>query len=106
VTLHGDRLCVLYTNVGDQPEAILRTWIDLNLPWKRWRAEPAIPVLQPEHDYEGAEEELTPSIRGLVVGPANQLRDPAILIDDDEAFLFYAIAGEYGIAGARIDSWD
>lgn len=106
VAVDGDRLCVLYTNVGDSPECIMKTWVDLSKPWDQWKAEPSSEVLVPQLDYEGAQEPREPSIRGLVEGPVNQLRDPAILHDEDRAYLFYAIAGESGIAGAHIDQWD
>lgn len=105
VAVHGDRLCVTWTNVGDKPESILQTWIDLSKPWEQWQAETSTLVLSPKFDYEGAQEPNEPSTRGLVEGPANQLRDPAILIESDQAYLFYSIAGEFGIAGAEIASW-
>ncbi|MDE0168283.1 MAG: hypothetical protein OXS29_02030 [bacterium] len=31
-----------------------------------------------------------------------QLRDPAILADGEEVYVYYAIGGEAGMAGARI----
>ena len=45
-----------------------------------------------------------PSERGAINVPANQLRDPDILVDADGAvYLAYVVQGERGIALARID---
>jgi hypothetical protein len=43
-----------------------------------------------------------PSARGLVEGPAYQLRDPAIHCEDGRTWLLYSIAGEAGIAMAEL----
>ena len=59
-------------------------------------------VLRPEHDWEGADEPLEPSIRSVAYGPVNQLRDPAIFEEDGQVFLLYAVAGEAGIAIAEV----
>jgi len=105
VVRDGDRLCVLWTNVGDSPESILMSWIDLSRPWLKWKAGDAVRVLEPELDYEGANAPLEPSTRGLADGAVRQLRDPALFFENDTAWLVYAIAGESGLALARIESW-
>jgi hypothetical protein len=43
-------------------------------------------------------------MRGLIVGPARQLRDPAIYREDGRTYLLYAVAGESGIAIAEVMS--
>ena len=45
---------------------------------------------------------LEASSRGLVNGPVNQLRDPAIYEEADRTYPLYAVAGESGIAIAKI----
>ena len=52
----------------------------------------------------GADEPCVPSIRGAVDEPVNQLRDPCLFCDpgDGTWWLFYAVAGESGIAVARL----
>ena len=68
-----------------------------------WQAEDAIELLHPEFDWEGANAPLVPSVRSTAYGHVNQLRDPAILVNNDEVFLYYAIAGESGIAVVKIE---
>jgi hypothetical protein len=104
VLLRGDTLHVLYTRAGDAPERILHSAVTLGPDWNRWsRTEPTL-VLKPETAWEGAELPVVPSARGAILRRANQLRDPALLEDDGQVFLYYAIAGEHGIAGARVVS--
>ena len=51
--------------------------------------------------WEGADAPLVPSVRSTAYGQVNQLRDPAILEDEGRVYLFYAVAGESGIALAE-----
>jgi hypothetical protein len=98
----GDRLYVFWTQVGHVPERILLSTIDLSKPWMEWKETEPMEVLRPEHDWEGADEPLEPSIRSVAYGPVNQLRDPAIFEEDGQVFLLYAVAGEAGIAIAEV----
>lgn len=100
--VRGERLLVFYTQVGDVPERILLSEIDLTRDWSDWRPSPPRVVLEPEHDYEGATLDLRPSVRGLAPEPVRELRDPAIFEDDDGVYLLYSVAGEEGIAIARM----
>ena len=43
-----------------------------------------------------------PFMRGLACGKVNQLRDPAILMEDDRVYLLYAVAAESGKAIAHL----
>lgn len=97
VRLDGDTLNVYYSQVGDCPERIVLSQIDLTTGWGNWQATPPIDVLRPEHAWEGAHEPLEPSVRGLARQPVNQLRDPAIYEEDDTQYLLYSFAGEQGI---------
>jgi len=104
--LIGDVLHVYYTNVGDCPESILLSKVDLTMEWRNWKASEPIIIMKPETAYEGAKEPLLPSVRGACYIPTNQLRDPYIFRDPSMVggplWLFYAIAGEQGIAVATI----
>ena len=95
---------VLYTDVGDTPERILLSTIDLTSDWRKWRESDPVVVIEPEMDWEGGDQPLVPSARGLVSGPVRQLRDPALFTEDGETYLLYAVAGESGIAIAKL-SW-
>lgn len=98
----GDTLHVFWTQVGDTPESILHSTIDISGDWSTWKESDANLVLAPERDWEGADAPLTPSQRSTAVGHVNQLRDPAIFEEDGHLFLLYAVAGESGIAIAEL----
>lgn len=102
VLVRGDTLYVFWTQVGDAPERILLSSIDLHDDWMDWQASDAVEVLRPERPWEGANAPLEPSIRSVAYGVVNQLRDPAIYVEGERAFLLYAVAGESGIAIAEI----
>ncbi len=59
-------------------------------------------MLRPERAWEGADAPLEPSIRSVAYGHVNQLRDPAIFVEDGRTYLLYAVAGESGIAIAEL----
>ncbi len=98
----GNTLHVFWTQVGDAPESILHSTIDLSGNWMGWRESPPETVLRPERPWEGADAPVVPSIRSTAYGNVNQLRDPAIFEEDGQVFLLYAVAGESGIAIAEI----
>lgn len=97
-----DFLHVFWTQVGDTPERILLSTIDLSGDWNSWKETEATEILRPETDYEGADAPLEPSVRSIAYGHVNQLRDPAIYVEDDDVYLLYAVAGEGGIAIAEL----
>ena len=97
-----DTLFVFWTQVGDAPERILLSTVDLRGDWMRWRESAPTEVLRPERDWEGANAPLQPSMRSTAYGVVNQLRDPAVYVEGDAVYLLYAVAGESGIAIARV----
>ncbi len=102
VLQRGTELLVFWTQVGDTPERILLSRIDLSGDWMTWKDGPPEEVLKPERYWEGADAPLTPSVRSTAYGTVNQLRDPAIFEEDGLVYLLYAIAGESGIAIAKV----
>ncbi len=100
----GDTLFVFYTQRGDAPERIFVCTIDLAGDWMTWSESPPVEVLRPEHDWEGADAPVEPSVGSTAYGQVNQLRDPAIFEDaaSGRIFLLYAVAGESGIAIAEV----
>ncbi|MEL0105780.1 MAG: hypothetical protein VW802_02410 [Rhodospirillaceae bacterium] len=96
-------LQVFWTQVGLAPETIMLSTIDLSGDWMSWKETAPVEVLRPEHDWEGADAPLEPSIRSTAYGHVNQLRDPAVYIENGMIYLLYAVAGESGIAAARIE---
>jgi len=102
VRLIGDVLEVFWTRVGDAPERILRSTIELGRDWQTWSASESVEVLRPERPWEGVHEPLTPSRRGAITVAANQLRDPCVFEEEGRMFLLYAVAGESGIGIAEL----
>ena len=102
VLVRGDSLLVFWTQVGDAPERILLSRIDLAEPWMSWQATEGLEVLRPERSWEGAEAAIEPSMRSVAYTVVNQLRDPAIFEEDGRIYLLYAVGGESGIAIAEI----
>jgi hypothetical protein len=102
VMKRDDALWVFWTQVGDAPERVLLSHVDLSGDWSGWTETVASEILRPERNWEGAGAPLVPSIRSTAYGQVNQLRDPAILEDEGRVYLLYAVAGESGIAIAEI----
>ena len=102
VVVRGDQLRIYFTVIGDSPERIVCSTIDLSVDWMKWETSEPIDVLAPEMAWEGSEAPNEPSSRGLVHGAVNQLRDPAYFEDDGKSYLLYSVAGENGIAIAEI----
>ena len=100
--LDGVTLKVFYSDVGDAPERILLSTIDLTPDWTNWRESGPATVLEPELEYEGADLPIEPSVRGWAPERVRQLHDPAIFQDNGETYLLYSVAGEYGLAIGRL----
>jgi len=97
-----DNLLIYYSRVGDIPERILRSHIDLTKPQLGWRAKGTELVLKPETAWEGAMLPLARSRAGRARGLENALRDPAIYKEGDDTYLLYCGAGEANIGLATI----
>ncbi len=100
----GRLLLVFFTRVGDAPERILLSTVELDGEPSRWHASDPIEILRPELAWEGSELPVAPSVGGEAVGVVNQLRDPGVIQGKDGAiYLFYSYAGESGLAAARVE---
>ncbi len=100
--LDGNVLSVFHTVVGEVPERIVLSKIQLTSDWMSWKESEPVVILEPERAYEGADLSLEPSARDLAPGRVRQLRDPAIFQEDGKTYLLYSVAGESGIAIAEI----
>src|SRR5205823_1663071 len=76
--LRGRTLYVFFSGIGDAPERILLSTIDLIGDWQTWKASTPIEMLRPDMPYECAHLPIAPSATGEIEGPARQLRDPAV----------------------------
>jgi hypothetical protein len=101
--VRDNTLYVFWTQAGHAPERILLTSIDMSGDWHDWQASEPVEVLRPEKVWEGAELPVEPSRRGHIDEPVNQLRDPAIFVEDGQVYLLYSVSGERGIAIARVE---
>ena len=100
--VNGSTLFVYFTRIGDAPECILRSRINLDAPEEKWTAGRAELVLRPETSWEGENLPLRGSKPGKSKARENAVRDPAIFLDDGRLFLLYSVAGEAGIALAEL----
>lgn len=100
--LRGRTLFVFFTGIGDAPERVLVSTIDLSGDWKGWQASAAVELLKPEAVYECPDLPNLPSAAGEIEGRARQLRDPGIFEEAGKTFLFYSICGEQGLAAATL----
>ncbi len=97
-----DTLFLFYTRKADAPERILMSTVSLQGDWTKWRASDPVEILRPETEYEGIQFPIKPSKKGGGI-KVQQLRDPAVFHDDDgHSYLIYSIAGEMGLATAKI----
>ena len=102
--VRGDRLYVFFSAIGDAPERIMLSTIDLNGDWKNWRASAPVEILSPREPYECIDLPAAPSKAGESEGRERALRDPAIFEDSGKVYLFYSVCGEQGIGGAEVSS--
>ena len=102
VLVIGDTLYIFFTKVGDIPEKILLSKINLNQKSYKWAPSEPIEITRPEFDWEGANLPLQKSARSSINMPVNQLRDPFIFKEKENVYMFYAVKGESGIAISKL----
>lgn len=100
--VEGDTLHVLWTRVGDSPESILHTPVQLTSDWMKWKQGQETLILSPATEWEGSELPCEPSRRSTAPGRVNQLRDPAVFYEAGRLYLLYAGAGESAIGLAEL----
>ena len=98
----GDTLYVFYSRIGDAPERILFSKINLTEDWHNWKASTPVEVAAPTTEYEGADLPVTTSNAGLYYGKVRQLRDPYVYVEKGKWYLLYSTAGENAIAMGEI----
>lgn len=102
VTARDGRLLVFYSIIGENPERIVLSEIELTDDWMSWSETDPVTVLEPELEWEGANLPLQPSMGGYIMERVRQLRDPALFEEEGRTYLLYSVAGESGIAIAEI----
>lgn len=96
------QLLVFYSRIGDAPESILMSHVNLEQNWQDWSPTEPIQVIEPEMDYEGVALPISSSTAGAANYPMHQLRDPALYTENDTTYLLYSVAGEQGIGIAQV----
>lgn len=102
--LRGNILYVFFSNVGDNPELIRYTSIDLtDQDWNQWQTTQPVELMRPGKSWEGVDEDKLPSLRGEVGTRVHQLRDPDIFEDDDgQLYMLYTGGGEQAIGIVKL----
>jgi len=98
----GNTLHLFYSRIGDAPEHILYSQIQLSGDWTRWEATSPLSVIEPANDYEGINNPIAKSVEGASKKSVRELRDPAIYEEGGKTYLLYSVAGELGIAISEI----
>jgi len=94
-------LIMFYTKIGDSPERIYAAKIVENKNGL-WLASNELEITRPEFNFEGSNLKAEASISGPSLQEENALRDPYVMWDGKDHFLFYACAGESGIAVGKL----
>ena len=96
-----DFLIMFYTKIGDSPERIYAAKVakgDKGL----WLTSNELEITRPELNFEGVNLDIEVSVSGPSLRKENALRDPYVMRDGEEYFLFYACGGESGIAVGKL----
>ncbi len=101
----GDTLYVFFTAIGDAPESILLSTVNLTGDWKTWKASTAQPVIAPKEPYDCVDLPPVASSTGEIEGRERSLRDPGIFEEKGKVTLFYSFCGEQGLAAADVTSF-
>ena len=102
--VQGDKLHVVWTRIGDAPEQILYSTIDISLPWRHWYATEGQVILKPKFDWEGANLPISNSTVGGLKKQEHALRDPFLFEQNEEIYMLYAGGGETCIGIAKLSS--
>jgi len=99
----GYCLEIFYTRGQDCPERILLSTMSLERDWKEWKPTDPVDLMDPKMEYEGGFLPLGVSRFGAIDRPVRELRDPAILREEDRLYLLYCASGEGSICGAELN---
>ena len=98
VLVEDEKVYVFYTVVGEAPESIYCSELDIDNGWELKNTEK---ILTPTYQCEGSHLPLIASRFGSTVN-VNELRDPCIFVDDYQKYILYSTMGESGIAIAKL----
>lgn len=96
-----DLMYVMFSIRGSCPESLCISTIDISKDWDEWHFNGYETLLEPETDYEGVNYPLEKSVWGDQIH-VRQLRDPYMIAENGTIYVFYTVAGEEGIAMAKL----
>ena len=102
VLVEGDRVHVLWTEIGAAPERIERGVMRARGDWRRWRLQRHGELMRPLLPWEGAGRPVRASRAGAADVRLNELRDPFLFRDRGRLYLCYAGGGESGLGLAEV----
>ena len=97
------RCYIFWTRVGDSPERVLVSELNTDDDWGLWSMSAGVEIHRPERIWEGATITSGASRYGGSMQAVNQLRDPAIFVENERIFLLYSVCGEQGIALGELE---
>ena len=102
--LRDSVLHIFFSNIGDKPEAILHTKIDILNDWLDWKVGSIEKILEPELVWEGSDLPILASVVGAAPGRLRELRDPCVFEDlDGQVYLLFSAAGESAIGIVKLN---
>lgn len=105
VVVQDHTLFLFHSRVGDAPERIVVSTVDMRGDWLEWQPTEPREVMRPQEAYEGGRHPVAPSNHGSAVG-MHQLRDPFVMVEEGRWLIFYSGAGEEVICGAELNWGD
>ena len=87
--IENNILFIFYTRIGDKPERIYYSKVNLTIDEKEWFFDTENELIRPEFDFEGVNIKLTKSEPGDSSKPENALRDPHIIKICNNYFITY-----------------
>ena len=102
VFAHQGRLHLTFSRIGDAPEHLLHSELKPAEAWSDWGFGPVSEMLLPAPGWEGGDLPVAASVMGTVMERVNELRDPALFLDQGQVWIAYCGGGESGIGIARV----
>ena len=103
VFAHQGRLHLTFSRIGDAPERLLQCELKPAEAWSDWSFGPVSEMLRPAPGWEGGDLPVAASVMGTVMERVNELRDPALFLDQGQVWIAYCGGGESGIGIARVE---
>ena len=91
-----------FSRIGDAPERLLHSELKPAEAWSDWSFGPFSEMLRPAPGWEGGDLPVAASVMGTVMERVNELRDPALFLDQGQVWIAYCGGGESGIGMARV----